>query len=246
PSGKGCSKMSPWLARRWYDTVFWSSFTYFTFGHSLRVIGRRNMPANGPVLVLANHQSFYDPVLIGLASRRYLAYLARDTLFKNKRFAALIESLDAIPIDNTGLGKDGLQATLDVLQRGKAVLVFPEGERTPHGPILPFKAGISLLIKRMHAPIVPVAIAGAYHAWPRREKLPKLSPLFLPPTDRTIAISIGKPIDSAIFEGMKRQDIMTKLEKAVAVEFEKANRLKRGVRGQGSGVRKEGSGNANE
>ena len=62
--------MHPWLGRRWYDVVFWSSFQFFTFGNSLRVIGRRNMPESGPVVVASNHQSFYDPVLIGLASRR--------------------------------------------------------------------------------------------------------------------------------------------------------------------------------
>ena len=111
--------MQPWLGRRWYDTVFWSSFLGFTFGHSLRVIGRRNMPENGPVLLLSNHQSFFDPVLFGLASRRYLSFLARETLFKNRFFKGLIESLDAIPIDNKGLGKDGLQACLNALNRAQ-------------------------------------------------------------------------------------------------------------------------------
>ena len=173
--------MHPWLGRRWYDVVFWSSFQYFTFGNSLRVIGRRNMPENGPVVVACNHQSAYDPVLIGLASRRYLSFFARATLFKNRYFKALIESLDAIPIDNKGLGKEGLQATLSLLDRGKAVLVFPEGERTHDGELEPFKPGISLLIKRMKAPIVPVAIVGAYDAWTRRAKWPSFSPLFLAP-----------------------------------------------------------------
>ena len=219
--------MSPWLARRWYDAVFWSSFVGFTFGHSLRVIGRKNMPERGPVLVIANHQSFLDPVLIGLASRRYLSYLARASLFKNRYLKALIESLDAVPINNQGLGKDGLQATLDVLDRGKSVLVFPEGERTNDGAMVPFKPGISLLIKRVKAPIVPVALAGAFHAWPRHRKLPGLAPLILPPSEATIAISIGKPIDPASFAGLKRDEMIVKMYDAVAVEFEKAKRLKR-------------------
>ena len=224
--------MSPWLARRWYDAVFWSSFVGFTFGHSLRVIGRKNMPKSGPVLVIANHQSFFDPVLIGLASRRYLSYLARATLFKNRYLKALIESLDAVPIDNKGLGKEGLQATLDVLDRGKSVLVFPEGERTNDGEMEPFKPGISLLVKRVKAPIVPIALAGAFHAWPRHRKLPGFAPLFLPPTGATIAISIGKPIDPASFAGLKRDEMIAKMYEAVAVEFEKAKRLKRQERGR--------------
>ena len=51
--------MSPWLARRWYDAVFWISSPAFTLGWSLRVVGRRNMPETGPALVIANHQSFF-------------------------------------------------------------------------------------------------------------------------------------------------------------------------------------------
>ncbi len=219
--------MSPWLARRWYDCVFWSSFLGFTFGHSLRVIGRRNMPDTGPVLVIANHQSFFDPVLVGLASRRYLSYLARESLFKNRFFSGLIRSLDAVAIDNKGLGKEGLQATLGCLDRGKAVLVFPEGERTSDGSMEPFKPGISLLIKRVKAPIVPVGIAGAFHAWPRKQKTPSLAPLFLPAWDGTIAMSVGKPINPECFAKMQRDAIVQSMFEAVKKEWEKAIQLRR-------------------
>jgi 1-acyl-sn-glycerol-3-phosphate acyltransferase len=218
--------MSAWLARRWYDFTFWSSFVGFTFGHSLRVMGRRNMPETGPVLLASNHQSYLDPVLVGLASRRYLAYLARDSLFRNRYFSALIRSLDAVKIDRD-FGKDGLKETLGVLDRGKAVLVFPEGERTHNGEMEPFKPGISLLIKRVKAPIVPVGIAGAYYAWSRHQKLPKFSPLFLAPNKATIALSIGKPIDPSSFSGLGREEMLAHLFDAVSVEFAKAKKLKR-------------------
>jgi len=218
--------MSPWLARRWYDLIFWSSFVGFTFGHSLRVIGRRNMPEAGPVLLVSNHQSYLDPVLVGLASRRYLAYLARDSLFRNPRFSALIRSLDAVKIDRD-FGKDGLKETLGVLDRGKAVLVFPEGERTHDGAMEPFKPGISLLIKRVKAPIVPVGIAGAFHAWSRNQKVPKFAPLFLAPNEASIALSIGKPLDPTTLSGLGREEMLQRLFDAVSVEFAKAKRLKR-------------------
>jgi 1-acyl-sn-glycerol-3-phosphate acyltransferase len=218
--------MSPWLARRWYDSIFWSSFFGFTFGHSLRVCGRRHMPEAGPVLLLANHQSFFDPVLVGLASRRYLSYLARRSLFKGF-FKTVIESLDAIPIDHKGLGKDGLQATLKVLKKGKAVLVFPEGERTPDGAMHPFKPGISLLISRLECPIVPVGICGAFHAWPRQNRLPSLAPLLLPARPANIAISVGKPIPPATLAGLERDQVLARLFEAVAAEFARANRLQR-------------------
>lgn len=222
--------MSPWLARRWYDCVFWSSFLGFTFGNSLRVIGRRNMPESGPVLVLSNHQSMLDPVLVGLASRRYLAYLARESLFHNRYAKVLIESLDAIPIDNKGFSKEGMQATLDVLKKGKAILVFPEGERTHDGGLQPFKPGVSLLVKKTSAPIVPVAIVGAFGALSRYAKRPSFSPLFLTPGKAAIAISIGKPIDPATLAHLPREEMVARLYDAVATEFAKAQRIRRQIR----------------
>ena len=223
--------MSPWLGRRWYDTVFWSSFLGFTFGNSLRVIGRRNMPESGPVLVVANHQSMLDPVLVGLASRRYLSYLARVSLFHNRFAKAIIESLDAIPIDNKGFSKDGVKATLDVLHRGKAILVFPEGERTHDGSIIPFKPGVSLLVKKVECPIVPVGIVGAFEALSRSARLPAFAPLFLRSGAATIALSIGKPILPGELKGMNRDEMMKHLHTAVVAEYQRAQRIRRQPRG---------------
>jgi 1-acyl-sn-glycerol-3-phosphate acyltransferase len=212
--------------RLWYDTVYWSSFTFFTFGFSLRRRGWANMPAAGPVLVLANHQSMFDPVMVGLSSRRYLSYLARKNLFEQPVLAPLIRSLNAIPIDR-GLGKDGIQAVLDALAQGQAVLIFPEGERTHDGTVQPLKPGVSLLIKRVSCPIVPVGIAGAFAAWSRFMKWPRLSPLPLVPEPSSIAISVGEPIDSARYADMKRDAMMDDLHRALNAQHAEAERVRR-------------------
>ena len=214
------------VGRAWYDCVYWSSFTFFTFGFSLRKTGWGNMPRRGPVLVVANHQSMFDPVLVGLSSRRYLSYLARKNLFENRLLGPLIRSLDAIPIDRT-MGKDGIQAVLDALGQGRAVLVFPEGERTHDGEVMPLKAGVSLLVKKVNCPIVPVGIAGAFAAWSRRTTVPRPSPLLLPPGDSTIALSVGKPIDPARYRGMSRDAMMADLHREIVAQFEAAKRLRR-------------------
>jgi 1-acyl-sn-glycerol-3-phosphate acyltransferase len=222
--------MSPWLARRWYDTVFVSSYLGFGIGHSLRVIGRRHMPRSGPVLVLANHQSFFDPVLVGLASTRYLTYVARETLFRNKFFAGIIRSLDAIPIDNEGFSRQGIHGTLEALGKGLSVLLFPEGERTPHGGMEPFKPGVTLLLKKAKCPIVPVGIAGAFDSWPRFQKIPKLAPLWAPPRKGTIALSVGRPISAEEVSHRPRDEQLRILYDAVAAEKARAEGIKRQVR----------------
>lgn len=212
--------------RLWYDCVFWSSFTFFTFGFSLRREGWTNVPRKGPLLVLSNHQSMFDPVLVGLSSRRYLSYLARKNLFEQPVLAPLIRSLNAIPIDR-GLGKEGIQAVLDALGQGQAVLVFPEGERTHDGTVEPLKPGVSLLIKRVSCPIVPVGIAGCFAAWSRFRKWPKPSPLFLPPTDSAIAVSVGEPIDPSRYEKVKRDAMMADLHAVLKAQHAAAERLRR-------------------
>jgi 1-acyl-sn-glycerol-3-phosphate acyltransferase len=212
--------------RLWYDFVFWSSFTFFTFGFSLRREGWKNVPKKGPLLFVSNHQSMFDPVLVGLSSRRYLSYLARKNLFEQPVLAPLIRSLNAIPIDR-GMGKDGIQAVLDALGHGQAVLVFPEGERTHDGTVEPLKPGVSLLIKRVSCPIIPVGIAGCFAAWSRFRKWPKFSPLFLSPTDSTIAVSVGAPIDPSRYAKMKREAMLDDLHTALKAQHEAAERLRR-------------------
>lgn len=214
-------------ARHWYR--FWHLMTALVVDQlfSLRTQGARNMPKGGPVLVVANHQSFLDPVICGLAVRRPMIYLARKTLFRNPFFSWMIRSFNAVPIDQEGIGKEGIRTALDQLQIGKAVLVFPEGERTAHGAMLPLKPGVHLLIKRTAAPIVPVGIAGAYQAWPRWRKLPRLAPLLLPDTDCALAVSVGKPIDSRHFAELPRDQALRALFDVIHAEQRRAERLRR-------------------
>jgi len=215
--------------RLFYDFVYWSSFTIFGFGFSYRRSGWANIPQDGPVLVVSNHQSMFDPVLIGLASRRYLSFLARKNLFEQAVLAPIIRKLNAIPIDR-GLGKDGIQAVLDALGQGRAVLVFPEGERTSTGEAQPLKPGVSLLIKRVNCPIVPVGIAGAFAAWNRHMKWPRPSPSFLHPGPSTLAVAVGRPIDPARYKGMDRDAMMADLQREIIAQFEQAEQLRRKTR----------------
>lgn len=211
----------------------WHKFCYvvqsnvFTHGFSMRREGLHNVPMSGPVLVIANHQSFLDPVAMGVAFPRRLIYLARKSLFRNPVFSWLIRSLNAVPIDQEGVGKEGLRTIIDQLGQGQAVLVFPEGERTFNGRMLALKPGIHLLIKRTRAPILPVGIAGAFDAWPRTRTLPIPAPLCWPANRGTIAVSIGEPIDSQRFLTGPREAALTALFHEIDVVQRRAEKLRR-------------------
>lgn len=138
----------------------------------IRCDGREHIPATGGALVCSNHQSYLDPVLIGLACDRRLNYLARDTLFRSKAFGWLIRWYDAIPIQRDGFGLSGIKETLKRLKRGEMVLIFPEGTRTRSGQIGPLKPGFCSLARRGKVSLLPVSIVGAFEAWPRGRKLP--------------------------------------------------------------------------
>ena len=145
--------MSGWLSRTWYEVCRYHIMAGLTLGFSLRFEGGRNIPAEGPALLIANHESFLDPIAVGLTTTRQLCYLARKTLFASSLFGSFLRSVGCVPVDQEGVAKDGLKAVLDQLSQGRAVLVFPEGERTGTGQMNPLKPGIQLLIKRTKAPI---------------------------------------------------------------------------------------------
>jgi 1-acyl-sn-glycerol-3-phosphate acyltransferase len=214
-------------ARLWWQLCHFVYSHVYTFGFSLRTEGMAHVPRSGPLLVVANHQSFLDPVAIGLAFPRRLIYLARKTLFRNPVFSWLIRSLNAVPIDQEGVGKEGLKTVLDQLALRKAVLVFPEGERTLTGQMNPLKPGVHLIIKRARAPIIPVGIAGAYGAWPRNRGYPLAAPLFWPPNPGTMAVSVGRPLDPRRFAEMPRPQALQELFNVMAQVQRRAEHLRR-------------------
>jgi 1-acyl-sn-glycerol-3-phosphate acyltransferase len=207
--------------------LWWLSFIGMTLGFSLRMHGRRRIPRRGPVLVLANHQSFFDPIVVGLAAPRPLISLARKTLFTPRWFGWLIHSLGAVPVDQEGVAKEGFKAILQHLLAGAAVVVYPEGTRTPTGALSPLKPGVQLLMKRARMPIVPVGIAGAFEALPYWEKVPKLSPMFLPAGKSAIAVWVGRPFDSRHFAGMPREKMLAELTMVLQDVKDRAERLRR-------------------
>jgi 1-acyl-sn-glycerol-3-phosphate acyltransferase len=172
----------------------------------LRVAGREHWPTEGGGLVCANHQSFFDPPLVGLTCDRRMNYLARDSLFRVPGLKQLIAFLDAIPIDREGGGLAGLKETLKRLKAGELVLIFPEGTRTHDGEVGSLKPGFIAVARRSKVPLVPVGIDGAYQAWPRTSKFPRLSRL---------AVVIGPAIEPADVAVMSDEDLLAELEQRI-------------------------------
>lgn len=172
-----------WLAYR----------TWFTVLHRYRVCNAERVPRAGAVLLACNHASFYDPPLVGSALPRDICYLARESLFRTRLGNWALRRVNCIPVDREGGGAAGLKGVLDNLERGRAVILFPEGTRTRDGQLQPVRSGIGLAVMKARAPVVPVRVFGTFEAWGRHTRLPR--PI-------QIVVKFGQPLG---FEALRAE-----------------------------------------
>jgi 1-acyl-sn-glycerol-3-phosphate acyltransferase len=165
----------------------WSFFRIFYRTYNRwQVFNPENVPATGPVILASNHASFMDPPLVGAATRREINYLARESLFRFPVLGSILRAVNAVPVDREGGGAAGLRAIFDRLLKGGAIILFPEGTRTPDGSLRPAKSGIGLTVIKSQAPVVPVRVFGTFDAFSRHHSFPR---------PKKIAVKFGKPMD---------------------------------------------------
>ncbi len=177
--------------------------------YRFRWFGNRNVPASGPVLIVANHQSHLDPPLIGAPIfQRHLDYLARSGLYESRTLSWIMTALNATPIKEDRGDTRAIKDVLARLEAGRAVVIFPEGTRSEDGGVAEFKRGVALLVKRAECPVVPVAIEGAFDTWPRTRRFPRL-------WGRRIAIAYGRPIPHDELMGLGPDDALERLRREI-------------------------------
>jgi 1-acyl-sn-glycerol-3-phosphate acyltransferase len=144
--------------------------------YRLRVEGSEGVPREGPLIIISNHQSHYDPILIGLVVRnRPFRPMARSGLFNHWFMRNLLNAFNTISIDQSKGDMEAIRTSIDVVKSGQALIIYPEGTRTRDGVTHEFQRGFHVVMKRTRAPILPIAIEGAYDVWPIFEKWPRLS-----------------------------------------------------------------------
>ena len=194
------------LNRLWYQLIQRSLQLAAVLVYRVRYSGRRHIPSEGGVLVVSNHQSHLDPPLVGIGCPRLMNYLARDSLFRFAPFGRFIHSINAIPIDREGIGLAGIKEALKRLKRGEMVLIFPEGTRSSDGEIAPFRPGFTTLAVRSKAAILPVAVDGAFQAFPRWRKFPGPG---------RIRVHYGEPMMPAELVGRNDRELAAEVERRV-------------------------------
>ncbi len=133
---------------------------------SYRTRGVEHVPAAGGVLLAANHASYADIPLLGCAVRLRLFYLGRATLFPSPLVGRILRALGWIPLKPERWDRKAFQSVVELLKAGKAVVIFPEGTRTPDGALQKGKPGIGRIVEEAQCPVVPVYLRGTYQVLP--------------------------------------------------------------------------------
>lgn len=182
---------------------------FFKVLFSVEYHGVENIPKTGAVILAGNHPSYLDPVLVALPVRRVIRYMAWDALFKVPLLGWLIRSLGAFPVDiRRGKGEAAFQKACEVLERGEALGIFPEGQRSEQGPLGELRTGTARLALETGAAIIPITIGGAFRAWPRWRFLPKPAKIIVryhPPIEISAADRTERREDKAFQQALMQQ-----------------------------------------
>jgi 1-acyl-sn-glycerol-3-phosphate acyltransferase len=134
------------------------------------------------VLILSNHVSYIDPIVVGAGCRRRVNFMAKSELFKIPIFGYIIKKLYAFPVRRGGFGKDAFKKALELLNNKEVLLIFPEGQRSKDGKLLSGKSGIGWIVAKAikqnkHLKIIPARIIGSDKVLPVGSKFIRISPL---------------------------------------------------------------------
>ena len=151
----------------------------------MEVQGLENVPRSGPALIIANHQSILDPILIQSFCRRPMYTLTKSTQFNSKVMRWLLPRLLAIPVRRFQVDPQSVRSVRRHLARGDAVGIYIEGERSWDGRLQKPRLGTIRLILRVGVPVIPVGISGSYDVLPRWGRTLRRAP---------VRISFGKPL----------------------------------------------------
>jgi long-chain acyl-CoA synthetase len=164
-------------------------FVLFKIFWRIRVEGRENLPKEGPFVLCPNHSSYLDGFIVAVgvpfSVEMNLYFIGWKQIFEHPTLKWSNKAARLIGIDSSAELMGTMQVASFILRNKKNICMFPEGQRTIDGKISEFRKGVGILVKELNVPVVPVAIKGAFQAWPRTRRMPRPCP---------IRIVFGKPV----------------------------------------------------
>lgn len=175
-------------------------FCFRAFGR-MDVSGVECVPPHGPLIVVCNHVSLNDPPLLVATIPRPLFFIGKKELFKNRLSCLAMRVFHVSSFDRSAAGIDAMRAMMQNLERDRAVVIFPEGHRSPDHTLQNGMLGVVYLALKSQAPILPVAVTGTYSF-----------PIWrIPFPFSRMKTSIGPPFTLPVIEGPVSRAVMSSL-----------------------------------
>ncbi len=152
-----------------------------------RVKGSFQVPRSGGVLLLANHISDVDPVVVQAACRRHIFFMAKSELFEGRVLGGIIRWFQAFPVRRGEPDRASIRLAVKLLKNGQVVCVFPEGRLSETGKMLPLLPGVVLIARMANVPVVPCGITGTTRIMPYGKTTPR-------PGFGWVTVSFGTPL----------------------------------------------------
>lgn len=183
----------------WY--LFWklSLIAVCKILFRLKIEGREHEPARGPFIAVGNHASILDPPLIGMVLRHQASYMAKDDLFSVPVLGAWLRSIGSFPVRRGQPDRRAIRKSLETLERGGVLVMFPEGTRSPDGRLQDPEPGAAFIALRTGAIVLPAAVVNSHRALPKGAKWPRL---------QQVTVRVGPPFRVPRVEGRLDQEVL--------------------------------------
>jgi 1-acyl-sn-glycerol-3-phosphate acyltransferase len=191
----------------------WAKMLLLLFNTKIEIIGAENISLGKPLIMMANHQSDFDILVLLAGIPGQFRWIAKKELFRIPLFGTAMRKCGYIDIDRQNHEKamESIEKALQKVREGKSIMSFPEGTRSRNGIIRPFKRGMFRLAVASGAPIVPLSIIGSGQIMPKGSLNVKPG---------KITVVIGKPIDVSNYTAENHDVLIEQVRSVIIRNYE--------------------------
>ena len=180
-------KMTPFYG--FFHYLAWNVYQMWFRGE---VVGTDNFPKSGPFLIASNHASHLDPPIVGSQVARQMRFFARRSLWNSKIASWWLNNVETIPVERDSGDIGAIKRVLQALKEDRAIVLFPEGTRSPDGQLQKAKPGVGLMACKTGVPVVPCRVYGSFAAFGKGAAIPRFG--------TPVTIVYGPPIPASDYD----------------------------------------------
>ena len=156
----------------------------------MEISGTEHIPRTGPAIIIGNHISLWDAVILFCIVDRKIWFIGKEELFRVPLLGPILRLVGVFPVKRDRIDREALRKSAEVLEQGDILSIYPEGTRSTSGELLPFKNGAALFAHRSGAAVIPVYSENTNRIFPKS-------------LGRRVRITVGSALDLSEYYGKK-------------------------------------------